>query len=72
MKLTLDHRNRNSYQRDIQTLIHRNEPNRPHISSVIYQCQRATPSGQNKQMRQSLSAPACLILKDASVSPERL
>ena len=23
-------------------------------------------------MRQSLSAPACLILKDASVSPERL
>ena len=28
--------------RYVQTLIHRNEPNRPHISSVIQQCQRAT------------------------------
>jgi len=50
---------------DIQTLIHRNEPNRPHISSVIYQCQRAChPEAKNKTSALKFpSAPACLIFQ---------
>ncbi|MDA7419816.1 hypothetical protein, partial [Tritonibacter multivorans] len=59
------------------TLIHRNEPNRPHISSVIQQCQRATPStptsrGQKQDRNANLSAHRLPYIKDAPVSPERL
>jgi len=35
VKLTLYHRNKIPKSVDIQTLIHRTEPNRPHISSDI-------------------------------------
>ena len=39
--------------------IRRNEPNRPHISSVIHQCQRAKhPEPKTRPKRQSLSATA--------------
>ncbi len=51
------------YERDIQTLIHRNRPNRPHISSVLFNCQKASETKTN-QMRPKLSArPACSFPK---------
>ncbi|WP_204157063.1 hypothetical protein, partial [Tritonibacter mobilis] len=42
---------------DIQTLIHRNEPNRPHISSVIQQCQRANIQDPKADRRANIAAP---------------
>ncbi|WP_207559718.1 hypothetical protein, partial [Falsiruegeria litorea] len=51
---------------DIQTLIHRNEPNRPHISSVYYQCQTASepkvPETKTNTAHQSYLAQTASIL----------
>ena len=56
-----------------RSLIHRNEPNRPHISSVIHQCQRACCNQEAKNQTDApISRRARLTrTQDAAVSPAR-
>ena len=71
VKLTPDHRVSPTgaiYRHSIR----RNEPNRPHISSVIQQCQRAKhQEPKTRPKRQSLSATASPKPKMPTVSPVR-
>ena len=57
VKLTLYHRTKVLRARYVQTLIHRNEPNRPHISSVIQQCQRATSKMPTSEVKNRTVTP---------------
>ena len=58
---------------DIQTLIHRNEPNRPHIPSVIQQCQRAYTKRSKADRRANLmSATAYPIFEVTQSSPSAI
>ncbi|WP_217433935.1 hypothetical protein, partial [Leisingera sp. ANG59] len=51
--------------------IHRNEPNRPHISSVFHQCQRASSGGQNQTVAPIPQRARLQNLQNDPVSPER-
>ena len=52
------------YERDIQTLIHRNEPNRPHISSDINHVKQRRSKQNNKMRPNIIGAPRPILTSD--------